>query len=71
MNEKCKSTCQSSNVKSSVVNLTLLYIRSEVVIPAKAGIQLRNNGLRVKPGMTNKGKRFLTHHTIYQISKSS
>ena len=45
------SKCQSSNVKSSVVNLTLLYIRSEVVIPAKAGIQLRNNGFpRIKYG---------------------
>jgi hypothetical protein len=48
---------------SSLVNLTLLYITSEAVIPAKAGIQLINTGFRVKPGMTNKGKRFLTHHT--------
>jgi hypothetical protein len=39
-----------------------LYINSEVVIPAKAGIQRRNTGFRVKPGMTNKGKRFLTHY---------
>jgi hypothetical protein len=27
---------------------------SEAVIPAKAGIQFRNTGFRVKPGMTNK-----------------
>jgi hypothetical protein len=47
-----------------------LYINSEVVIPAKAGIQRRNTGFprikygagSVKPGMTNKGKRFLTHY---------
>jgi hypothetical protein len=45
------------------VNLTLLYINSEAVIPAKAGIQPRNTGFRVKPGMTNKGKRFLIHYT--------
>jgi hypothetical protein len=48
---------------ASVVNLTLLYITSEAVIPAKAGIQFINTGFRVKPGMTNKGKGFLTHHT--------
>jgi hypothetical protein len=55
----------------SVVILTLLYINSEVVIPAKAGIQFRNNGFPrvkhgagfVKPGMTNKGKEFLSHYT--------
>jgi hypothetical protein len=45
-----------------MVNLTLLYINSQTVIPAKAGIQLRNTGFRVKPGMTNKRKRFLTHY---------
>ena len=44
------------------MNLTLLYINSEAVIPAKAGIQPRNTGFRVKPGMTNKGKRFLNHY---------
>jgi hypothetical protein len=44
MNEKCKSTCQSSNVKSSVVNLTLLYIRSEVVIPAPIFIGINSSG---------------------------
>ena len=48
---------------SNVVNLTPLYISSEIVIPAKAGIQFINTGFRVKPGMTNKGKRFLTDHT--------
>jgi hypothetical protein len=52
------------------VNLTLLYINSEAVIPAKAGIQPRNTGFprikygagSVKPGMTNKRKRFLNHY---------
>jgi hypothetical protein len=28
------------------------------------GIQLRNNGFRVKPGMTNRGKGFLAQYTI-------
>jgi hypothetical protein len=48
----------------SAVNLTLLYINSEVVIPANtlkgngAGIQPKNTGFRVKPGMTNKAKKF-------------
>jgi hypothetical protein len=50
-------------LQSSVVNLTPLYINSEVVIPAKAGIQLRKTGFRVKPGMTNKEKEFMTHYT--------
>jgi hypothetical protein len=49
--------------KPCAVILTLLYINSEAVIPAKAGIQPRNIGFRVKPGMTNKGKRFLNHCT--------
>ena len=40
----------------SVVRLTLLYIKLEAVIPAKAGIQIRNTGFRVKPGMTIKVK---------------
>ena len=38
----------------NVVRPTLLYISSEAVIPAKAGIQFRNTGFRVKPGMTKK-----------------
>jgi hypothetical protein len=46
-----------------VPNLTLLYIISEDVIPAKAGIQSINTGFRVKPGMTNRGKKFLNHYT--------
>jgi hypothetical protein len=45
------------------VGLTLLYINFKGVIPAKAGIQLRNTGFRVKPGMTIKGKGFMTHCT--------
>ena len=47
----------------TVVRLTLLYIISEAVIPAKAGIQFRNTGFRVKPGMTNKVKGLLTQYT--------
>jgi hypothetical protein len=30
----------------------LLYMNSEAVIPAKAGLQLKKTGFRVKPGMT-------------------
>jgi len=45
------------------VRLTLLYITYQAVIPAKAGIQFRNPGFRVKPGMTIKVKGFLTHYT--------
>jgi len=56
---------------ANVVNLTLLYINFEVVIPAKAGIQSKNTGFprikygagSVKPGMTNKAKIFLNHYT--------
>jgi hypothetical protein len=40
---------------ATVVNLTLLYINLDAVIPAKAGIQPRDTGFRVKPGMTMKG----------------
>ena len=42
--------------------LTLLYISSEDVIPAKAGIQIENTGFRVKPGMTIKVKGLLTQY---------
>jgi hypothetical protein len=48
---------------SSVVNLTFPYIHSEAVLPAKAAIQVRNPGFRVKAGMTNKGKKLLALHT--------
>jgi len=49
----------------------LLYINSETVIPAKAGIQLANTGFPrikygaglVKPGMTIKVKGLLTQYT--------
>ncbi len=34
---------------------------SEAVIPAKAGIQCRKTGSRVKPGMTINGKGFMIH----------
>ena len=40
------------NSVPSVVRPTLLYINSNAVIPAKAGIQPINTGFRVKPGMT-------------------
>jgi hypothetical protein len=43
------------------VNLTLLYIDSEAVIPAKAGIQFRKTGFRIKSGMTNKEKELVIH----------
>jgi hypothetical protein len=39
----------------------LLYIDSKGIIPAKAGIQLKNTGFRVKPGMTDKTNGFLIH----------
>jgi hypothetical protein len=39
-----------------VLNLTLLYINSGAIIPAKAGIQPTNSGFRVKPGI--KGRNF-------------
>jgi hypothetical protein len=45
------------------VSLTLLYINSEAVIPAKAGIQLGKPGFRVKPGMTIKVKRLMGYYT--------
>ncbi len=51
----------------SVVHPTLLYINSEVVIPAKAGIQRRNTGFRVKLGMTIKVKRLMRHSTRYYV----
>jgi hypothetical protein len=51
-----------SVINISVVNLTLLYINSEAVIPAKPGIHLGKTGFRVKPGMTIKVKGLLTHH---------
>jgi len=47
-----------------VVRPTLLYIGSDAVILAKAGIQFRNTGFRVKPGMTIRAKRLLTQYTI-------
>ena len=57
-----------------MVRPTLLYISSEAVIPAKAGIQLRNTGFPrikygaglVKPGMTIKVKGLLTQYTRIQ-----
>jgi hypothetical protein len=49
------------------VRLTLLYISSDVVIPAKAGIQKGKTGFRVKPGMTIKGKGFMTHYTRMRV----
>jgi hypothetical protein len=45
-----------------IVCPTLLYISCKAVIPAKAGIQLRNTGFRVKPGMTIKVKGLLMNH---------
>ncbi|MDO9351096.1 MAG: hypothetical protein Q7U55_07655, partial [Deltaproteobacteria bacterium] len=53
-------------ILSSVVRLTLPYINFEGVIPAKAGIQVRNTGFRVKPGMTIKVKELLTQYTRFR-----
>jgi hypothetical protein len=50
-------------MSTSVVFPTLLYIHSKAVIPAKAGIQLRKTGFRVKPGMTIEVKRLMEHYT--------
>jgi Flp pilus assembly protein TadD len=55
-------------VLSSIVHRMFLYVSPEVVIPAKAGIQLRNSRFRVKPGMTIKVKGFLTHYAIVLLS---
>ncbi len=38
-----------------------IYINSEAVISAKAEIQLRNTGFRVKPGMTTEGNGCLMY----------
>ena len=60
-------SCQriSARLKVTIVaRPTLLYVISQAVIPAKAGIQLRNTGFRVKPGMTSKVKRLMTRQTI-------
>ena len=43
---------------ASIARPTFLNISSEVVIPAKAGIQFRYIGFRVKPGMTTKLRDF-------------
>src|SRR3989337_1858514 len=45
-------------IKGNLLLYTASLIRTEYVIPAKAGIQ-RNTGFRVKPGMTN-GIRFMS-----------
>jgi len=37
---------------TSVANLTLLYNDLRAVIPAKAGIQIKNTGFRIRSGMT-------------------
>ena len=52
------------------VNLTLLCINSEAVIPTPYQVRgklqressPKNTGFRVKPGMTNKAKTFLNHY---------
>ncbi len=40
-------------------------MNSGAVIPAKAGIQIGKTGFLVKPGMTIKGKGFMTHYIIH------
>jgi len=69
---------------TSAVNLTLLYIISEAVIPAPISIGInsggnpaRNTGFPrvkhwaglIKPGMTNKGKRLLNHCMKFMFSQ--
>ena len=49
-----------------VVRPTHLYIIARAVIPAKAGIQFRNTGFRVKPGMKSRVKEFLTHYISHK-----
>jgi hypothetical protein len=49
------------------VRPTLLYISSEAVIPAKAGIQFKNTGFQVKPGMTIKVKELLTQYSSLEF----
>jgi hypothetical protein len=59
----------------SVVCPTLLYVSSEAVIPAKAGIQFKNTGFPrvkhgaglVKPGMTIKVKELLTQYSSLEF----
>ena len=51
----------------SVVRPTLLYISSEAVIPAKAGIQFKDTGFRVKPGMSIKVKELLTQYSSLEF----
>ena len=59
-----KASIEQCDVKrAGVVRLRLINISPEAVIPAKAGIQPRNTGFRVKPGMTIKGNGLLTRHT--------
>jgi hypothetical protein len=68
------------------VNLTLLYIDSEVVIPAPIFIGINSSGDPaqqdwiprikygaglVKPGMTNKEKDFMTHYTRNLVKDAS
>ena len=45
----------------SVESLTLLYNNLRSVIPAKAGIQVKKTGFRIKSGMTKGIKTFLRH----------
>jgi len=52
---------------SNLVRPTLIYIGCEAVIPAKAGIQFRNTGFRVKPGMTIKVKGLLTQYARIRL----
>ena len=60
----------------SVVRPTLLYISSQAVIPAKAGIQIGNTGFPrikygaglVKPGMTIKVKGLLTQYIRFRAA---
>jgi len=50
----------------TVVSVTLLYTDSDAVVPAKAGIQNKKTGFRVKPGMTKGIKLFIRQHIIVE-----
>ena len=47
--------------RTSTVILILLYVNSGVVVPAKAGIQLKETGFRIRSGMTEYLKSSVKH----------
>ena len=51
----------------SVLNLTLIYNDLRAVIPAKAGIEIKKTGFRIRSGMTKYVKLFPKHYTRRSI----